>query len=314
MKKIGIVFIVIVLSGIIFKDFLIQCAISNVGSAVLGAPVEVGSFGWNFFTQKIHIRDLRVFNPQGFPHQPLIDISAVDVDYDFASLIRGNLHFPYINVDLKEMVIVKNAQGQLNVDALKVSQKSTSQGPSQAAPVMRPLSIDAMKLSLGRTIYEDYSRTNQPLVRVFDVGFKNKTFKNIKSVQQLSIVIFTQGMGPAAIKSAAIYGVATVLGASLLPVGVVAILIGNDNSQEEYTADFDHVYDMALELLKETNEFVSENRTRGLIKGNIDGGDLTVQIQRMRDKVQVSASCRKMMIPRHELASGFIYRLSGRLK
>ncbi len=314
MKKIGIVLIAIILAVVIFKDFLIQCAISNVGSTVLGAPVEVGSFGWNFFTQKIHIRDLRVFNPPGFPHQPLIDIPAIDVDYDLPSLMKGNLYFPYINVDLKEMVIVKNAQGQLNVDALKVSQKTTGQSSSQAPQAVRPLSIDVMKLSLGRTVYMDYSGTNRPLVKVFNVGFKNKTFKNIKSVQQLSVVILTQGVGSAAIKTAAIYGVATILGASLMPVGMVAILIGKDSAQEEYATDFDHVYDIVLGLLKEAHEFVSEARAGGLIKGNIDGGDLTVQIQQRGDKVHVSASCRKMMIPRHEIASDFIYQLSNRLK
>jgi hypothetical protein len=299
---------------------LIQCAISNVGSSVLGAQVEIGSFGWNFFTQKIQIRNLRVFNPPGFPHQPLIDIPTIDVDYDLPSLIKGDLHFPYIDVDIKEMVIIKNPQGHLNVDALKVSQKASgppsSQAPSasQAPPSERPLSIDIMKLNLGRTVYIDYAVANGPLVKVFDVGFKNKTFKNIRSVRQLSVVILTQGMGPAAIKTAAIYGVATILGASLMPVGMVAILIGKDKAQEEYTTDFNHVYDTALGLLKEAHEFVSETRASGLIKGNIDGGDVTIEIQKMGNKVHVSVSCRKMMIPQPEIASGFIYQLSSRLK
>ncbi len=314
MKKISTIFLITIVAVVIFKDFLIQCAISNVGSAVLGAPVEVGSFSSNFFTQKIHIRHLRVLNPPGFPHQPLVDISAIDVDYDLPSLIKGKMHFPYINVDLKEMVIIKNMQGRLNVDALKVSQKPQGPSPSQAPQAMRPFSIDVMKLNLERTVYIEYSPANRPLVKVFDVGFKNKTFKNIKSVRQLSIIILTQGMGPAAIKSAAIYGVATILGASLLPVGVVAVLIGRDSTQEEYATDLDRVYNTALGLLKENNEFVSEDRAGGLIKGNIDGGALTIQIKRAADKVHVSVSCRKMMIPRPELASGFIYQLSGRLK
>lgn len=314
MKKIGIILIVVILSLVVFKDFFIQCAISQVGASVLGAPVKVGSFAWDLINQKIQIRDLRVFNPPGFPSQPLIDIPAVDVNYDLPSLMKGNLHFPYINVDLKEMVLVKNAQGQLNVDALKVSQKSTGQSSAQSSQPMRPLSIDVMKLSLERTVYIDYTHADQPIVKVFDVGFKDKTFKNIKSVQQLSIVILTQGMGPTAIKSAAIYGVATILGASFFPVGIVAVLIGKDGAQEDYTTSFDYVYDTAVGLLQEVQEFVKGDRSRGLIKGNIDGGDLTVKIEQVGDKVHVSASCRKMMIPHHEIASGFIYQLSARLK
>ncbi len=314
MKKIAIVVIVIVIALVVFKDFFIQSAICNVGTSVLGAPVEVGSFGWDLFTQKIHVRNLRVFNPPGFPSQPLIDIPAIDVDYDLPALMKGNLHFPYIHIDLKEMVIVKNAEGRLNVDALKVSQKPTAQPSSPSTQVIRPLSIDVMKLSLDRTVYMDYTRSNQPVVKVFDVGFKDKVFKNIKSVQQLSIVILTQGMGPAAIKTAAIYGVATILGASFLPVGMVAVLIGKDSTEEEYTADFGHVYGAALTLLKDENGFVSEDRSHGIIKGNIDGSTLTVQIQQVGDRVHVSASSRKMMIPRHEIASGYMYQLSNRLK
>jgi len=45
MKKLGIVFITILLAGVILKDLLIQSAISHVGSAVLKASVEAGSFG-----------------------------------------------------------------------------------------------------------------------------------------------------------------------------------------------------------------------------------------------------------------------------
>ncbi len=314
MKKIVIIFIAIIFLAAVFKDFLIQGAICKVGSSVLGAPVEIGSFGWNFFTQKIHIRSLRVFNPPGFPNQPLVDISAIDVDYDLSSLIKGHYHFPYIYVDLKEMVIVKNADGQLNVDALKVSQKPAGQNSPPSSKDMRPLSIDLMKLSLGRTVYMDYTHSSQPLVKVFDVGFKDKTFKNIKSVQQLSVLILTQGMGPAAIKTAAIYGVATILGASFLPVGMVAVLLCKDSTEQEYVIDFDHVYDTALKILQEAHSFVSEDRSRGLIKGNIDGGNLTVQIIQNKDRVHVIASCRKMMMPRHEIAAGFIYQLSSRLK
>ena len=314
MKKIVIVIIVIFLALIVLKDFIIQGAISHVGSNVLGAPVEIGSFGWNLFTQKIHIRNLRVLNPPGFPQRPLIDIPVIDVDYDLASLIKGNLHFPYINVDIKEMVVVKNKQGKLNVDALKFSQKSTVQSPSQPPQTVRPLSIDVMKLSLERTVYMDYLHTNQPLVKVYDVGFKNKTFKNIKSVQQLSIVILEQGMGPAAIKTAAIYGVATILGASFLPVGMVAVLIGKNSSQEDYDTGLDRVIDAALGLLKQANEFVSFDQARGLIKARIDGGDLTVYISLVGRRVHVLASCRKMMLPRPEIASGFMYQLSSRLK
>jgi hypothetical protein len=226
MKKIGLICLVLVVILVFLKDFLVQSAICRVGSSVLGARVTIGSFSWNLITQKIHIRHLYVFNPPGFPHQPMVDIPAIDVDYDLVSLIKGQNHFPYIHVDLKELSLIKNTEGQLNVDALKVSQKPTQQSSQpSASSSSRPLSIDIMKLSLGRTVYVNYEgRPHQPSTKVFNLGFKEKTFKNITSVQQLSVVILTQAMAPA-IKTAAIYGAAKILEAGFLPMGIASGLI-----------------------------------------------------------------------------------------
>ena len=49
-------------------------------------------------------------------------------------------------------------------------------------------------------------RGKEPLVQVFDVNLKDKTYKDIQSAQQLAALIMVEAMKPTAIKGAKIYG------------------------------------------------------------------------------------------------------------
>ncbi len=316
-KKIGIVAIAVIVVLSLLKDVVIKASICSIGSAVIGAPLKIGGFSWNIFTQRIRIKDLRLYNPPGFPNQPLVDISHIAVDYDGMSMLNGKLHFPYINVDLKETVIVKNKEGYLNVDALKVAQQKGDLKAEQANRSVkgedRSLMIDVIKLNIERTVYLDFSNRDKPVTKVFNVGLRDKTFKNIKSVHQLATVILVQGMGPAAIKGAAIYGAAAVLGVAFLPAGAVAMLVGKDSAQGEYEKNYDEVFNVALHVMKEKGEVLREDKVEGSIKGKVDGVDVNVAVAR-GDKTIVLVSARKMMLPRAEIAAGFVYQLDQKIK
>ena len=224
-KKIGLMALVVIVAIILLKDVIIGGVINSVGSRIIGAPVKVGSFSWSVFGQKIRIRNLRIDNPEGFPKGPLIDITEVGLDYNVRSLMKGQLYFPYVNVNVKETNIIRNKDGKLNVDGLKVAQKKESAAPVGKSTAGKKndisLTIDVLKLNIERTVYTDYTKSEKGVTRVFDVGLRDKTFKNIKSVQQLVSVVLIQGMAPAAIKGAAIYTAANLLTTALFPPAAI---------------------------------------------------------------------------------------------
>ena len=211
-------------------------------------------------------------------------------------------------LDLKEMIVVKNKDGKLNVDALKVTQKDNDQKEQKPAKAMA-LRIDQATLNLGRVIVKDYTNGEQPQIQVYDIGV-NKTFRNIKGAEQFAALVMVQGMGPTALKSAAIYGAAGFLGVAFLPAGVAGAMFSKDSSIKEFSVDADRAYEAVLAVLKKMGTVEAGNKPSS-IKANVDGANISVEIARKEDgKVQVKISARKYLIPRPETANGIMYQLS----
>ena len=209
MKKINKILIGIVVSVVILafvKDQIIKAVVMSQGSEILGAQVHLDSLGLNLFKQSIRIKGLKVYNPPGFPHAVMVDIPEISVDADVASFLKGNLHLPLIIVDLKEMVVIKNKDGKLNVDSLKVVQKTalTKGAKQEEKPAKQlPMKIDQATLNLGKVVVKDYTKGEPPSIQAYDIGV-NKTFKNITSAEQLVTLVLVQAMGPTALRNAAI--------------------------------------------------------------------------------------------------------------
>ena len=203
----------------VLKDQIIKTAVEIGAAQVLGAPVHIGGMSVGLLGQSVRIKDLRVENPPGFPRENLIDIAQVGVDYDLPAIFKGVLHLPKLVLDLREMTVIKNKDGKLNVDALKVAQKSPENTQNNKPTKEMPVEIDVAELNLGKVIVKDYNKMPF-LVTAYDIGVHHKTYRNIKSVQKLALLVMGEAMGPTALKNAAIYGAASVLGVAFLPAGV----------------------------------------------------------------------------------------------
>ncbi|MDP2653303.1 MAG: hypothetical protein Q8Q08_04655 [Candidatus Omnitrophota bacterium] len=318
--KIFAVVLAVLLGLAVIKDFLIKSAITSIGSSVVGAPLRVGHFSLNLLTQKVRIKNILLYNPPGFPDEPLIDIPEIGVDYDLPALLRRKLHTPLIIVNVKEMTVIKNKDGSLNVDSLKVAQvQAKDQKKGESKDKKKPagdmvMQIDEMRLTVGRVIFKDYTKGTEPKIEVFDVGMKDKVFKNITSAEQMATLIMVQAMSPTAIQGAKIYGAAAILGVGFLPAGVAGMLLGNDDSTADVSQGFDKAYDTALAVVKETGELKSEDRAKGVIKVKIDGADVAIAVEKSAKGSTIKVSARKFMIPKPEVAGGVLYRITERLK
>lgn len=318
--KILIIVVVAIFGMGVLKDMLIKSTITTIGSSVVGAPIKIRKFALRAITQKVHIRDMAVYNPKGFPKGPLVEIPEIRVDFNLGALFRGKLHLPLIIFDLKQLVLVKDKEGNLNVDALKVAQveeepekKEEEAKPKKKSKAM-PMQIDELRLNVERIVMIDYSKGEKPIITAHEIALKDKVFKNIKSPAQLATLVMVQAMGPAGIKGAAIYSAATVLGAAFLPAGVVGVLAGNDSSTAEYAIGYDRVYDASLSIVNEIGELISEDRASGVIKAKVYDADVTLKLKKTPErKIKVTISARKMMLPKPEISGGIQYQIEEKI-
>jgi len=317
-KKIAIiVLIVLVVFGLI-KNTLIKTVVTMAASGVVGAPVHIDSLAVGILKQSVQIKGFKLYNPAGYPKEPMLDIPQIRVDYSFLDLLKGKIHCPLLILDLKEMVVVKDKEGKLNVDSLKVAQKN--QEPAKKEEAAKPskdmaLRIDEAHLNLGQVVVKDFTKGEPPAIQAYDIGVHDKVFKDINSAEQFAALIMVQAMGPTALRSAGIYGAASVLGVAFLPAGVAGVLLGKDSGAQEYEVSFEKAYNTAKEAVQIRGEIITEDKAKGFIKAKVDGSDVKIQItSKDKNKVTIDASARQMMLPKPEVAQGVLYQISEKLK
>ncbi len=309
MKKFLIVIGIIVIFLVcitILKNLIIKSVVTKVASGVIGAPVHIDSFSLNILSSTIYMSGFKIFNPSGFPEGILVSCPKIKIIYDRATLFKQKRHFLLVEIELKEMGLTKNKEGKLNVDSLKIVQQSKSSE-------FIPMQIDLLTLSIGKIVYKDYTVSTEPSVRVYDVN-KQKSYKGIPSAEQLALLVLTEPMKDAAIKSAEIYGVAIVSGVAVLPVAVVAMFIGKDSVQGISDASFEHVYEVSLEVVGRMGKITKQDAPNGVIKANINGAWVSLQLRKKEDnKTEITISARKYMFPKPEIAGGVLYQISDKL-
>ncbi|MDD5018826.1 MAG: hypothetical protein PHS61_00170 [Candidatus Omnitrophica bacterium] len=317
--KIAGVALVALAAILILRDQVIRKSIIIATTQVTGASASIEKFSLSLFRQTVTIRGFKLYNPPGFPKEIFVDMPMIHVAYVLGDIIRQHLHFKEINIALKELVIIKNKDGQLNVDQLKVMQEAEKQKGEAAeeekpAPQL-PLQIDLLRLRIGKIIYKDFTAGEKPKIDVYDLGSKEKTYQNITSAQQLVTLILSEALKSTAIKSAKVYAASAVLGVGFLPAGVAITLLGKDGAQEHFDVPFDKAYTAAVETIQSIGSIKTEDKTTGSIKALVDKNDVTVNVEGVTEKTtRVTVSARRLLLPKPQAAGGILQHISEKLK
>ncbi len=296
---------------IIAKDQIIKRVVVSAAKKVLGVEVRIGGLSLGVFRQRVIIKNLKVYNPPDFPKERLLSVPKIRVDYDLGALLKKKIHLTRLEVDLKEMLLVKNKQGKLNVDALKVAQKE--EGPAEPQQAM-PFKIDYLVLSIGQVVYKDFSTQDKPVVEAFDVNIKDKVYKNITDARQLAALVITEAMRQTTIKSAGIYAASSLAGVAILPFAAAVMFTSSDSVNADFNKGWDEVFTACSEALRQAGRLTSEDKAKGLLNGESTGSSITVKLEKAGSKIKVTVSARKYLFPKKEIAAGLLFQISEKLK
>ena len=168
----------------LMKNVIAQNILTGAISAVAHVPVKAGGVEVRFSPASIRIKDLKVYNPSGFPDKLMLTMPQVFIDFVPGELLKGRAHLREVRLDLEELVVVRDSKGRLNVDAVKPTEHEKNEARQKAkAPAGQKapqLFIDKLSLSIGKVVYKDYSTGSaQPSVQTFDINIRNREFRNI---------------------------------------------------------------------------------------------------------------------------------------
>lgn len=181
------------------KNSIAKSAVEGVCRAVTGLELKIRSLNLGIVNSLIRVEDLRLFNPPGFKDRTMVDIPEIYVDIDAGSIMSGEVRLKEVRLNMEELVIVKNADGRLNLDSLKPEAKKKEEakpGEKKAGPKMR---IDLLLLRVNRVIYKDYSK-REPTVREFNVNL-NEKYENIDNINALVPLIMSRAVMNTAVSS-----------------------------------------------------------------------------------------------------------------
>ena len=184
MIRIGGIILAFVIGLSLAKDLIAKTAVESGVGFMTGLKLNMRHFSFSLMNTSLQIRDLKLFNPRGYPDKMMVSMPEIYVNYELRPLFQSKVHLEEVRIYLKEFVVEKNAKGELNLDALKAveSQKREATAkpkepktPKSKAPQIK---VDTLKLKIEKVIYKDYSRGAKPFVQEFNMNL-NEAYSNI---------------------------------------------------------------------------------------------------------------------------------------
>ena len=190
-RRIFLIIVIVFCLAVILKDQVLRMMVIYSASKITGAEVSIGRLSFGVINPSIKIKSCYLFNPRGFPNETLLAMPTIEARYKKDALFKKPLHLNTLAVDIQEIVVVKNKDGKLNIEALDIFKKENKPRHKKTAV----LEVDTLTLNIDRVIYKDFTQGENPVVRKFDIGIKNKTYKNINNMEQLATIILSESLG-----------------------------------------------------------------------------------------------------------------------
>ena len=191
--RLCLAFVVLVAAGYFARNVLLRKGVESSVTRATGFPLEIGGFDLGLFNTRIEVDDLRLLNPEGFEDRRCLRVPRLVADVDLRSAFGPELHIREIVLDVAEVVVVRNAKGETNLDRLRAlgGEKAPAEEKKPAGPE-KPVKwrCDRLEIGVGKALLLDYSRMKdgKPKEESFDIGV-HEEFRNVTSPEQIVKII-----------------------------------------------------------------------------------------------------------------------------
>ncbi|MBI4387541.1 MAG: hypothetical protein HY582_00660 [Candidatus Omnitrophica bacterium] len=209
LSRILIGLVVLVAALFLMRNAIAKIAIEKGVHAATGMNLGVGSIDLDFGKTFVRAKDIQLFNPGNYREKVMVELPELYANYDLPGFFKGKVHLEDLAIDLKEVIVIRNEKGELNLNSLKPvkkaqTEKETSK-PAAAKPAAgearqgRPagkapaLQIDRFHLKIGRVVFRDYSMFGSTLTKDFNVNI-DKHYTNITDPNALVSLILVEAL------------------------------------------------------------------------------------------------------------------------
>ncbi|MBN1868968.1 MAG: AsmA family protein [Candidatus Omnitrophica bacterium] len=210
--------VVLVLGRNVFAKFAIEKGVE----AATGLPLNIKKLDLGLSTTHVAISDLKLLSPKGFNNEVMFSAPEIFVDYDLGAMMKGKVRLEDIRLNFDQFVVIRNKDGQLNLDALKpkegkrqepAQQGKKDEGKKGKAPEVQ---IDHLALKIGKVVYKDYSQGTEPVINEYNVNISEE-MDNVTDLNSLLGFIANKAMAKTALSSLGDFNVDAFKGAVSVP-------------------------------------------------------------------------------------------------
>ena len=179
LTKLLLIGVTLVVIAFLARNVIARKSVEIGVKKVTGFPMEIDSVSLQLFSSKLDVRNVRLTNPPEFEDKSFVDLPRLYIDYNLGSMIFRKPHINEMILDVNELVIVKNAQGETNAMKLKGMLASNDEAKSDDDDeTSMEYKVDSFTVHVGTVRFLDYSRgklreRNLPLN--IDATYKNIT-------------------------------------------------------------------------------------------------------------------------------------------
>lgn len=295
------------------RNTILKFTVIKTTENIIGTSVKIERIALDLVNQEFKVEGFKLMQPKDYGEGVMIDIPSINANYDMNHLLRKKVFLKQLSIDLKELVVIKDTDGKLNVDSLKIAKKNGGECVSETSSA----EMEKLCLSVGKVVYKDYKKGPKPEITVYDINVKNKEYKDIPSERDLAVLVITQSMLHTAIKDAAIYGVTAATGlVGYIPAKLGLTSIDNGGTQAIFNNSFEGVYNAAQEALEQIGTITGiEEINIGPIKGTVNSSEIIIKLAKENEEsTKVSVSAKKVLLPKPKISKAIIYLISERLQ
>ncbi|HUC83837.1 MAG TPA: hypothetical protein VL970_01485 [Candidatus Acidoferrales bacterium] len=200
--RLTLLVVVLVVILLLSRNAILRVYMEHEIHARTGMDAEIGRFSLGLAEPEITIQDLRLYNPPDFAGTPFLKIRELHVEYDPVALAQHELRIKLLRLNLGELDIVKNQNGQTNIFSLGLAVPSKKSGGSNSNQVFTKQTglefkgIDVLNVSIGQVKFIDLE--NQQRNRTQNIGIEDLVIKNVKSqadLAGLAVLVALRGGG-----------------------------------------------------------------------------------------------------------------------
>ena len=186
--------IFIILLILLARDFFVKTIFGRTIEGLSGLKISADSVDVSVFNTSVRCRGMVILNPPSFPDKVMARINRLYVDYDFTSGFRGEIHIKDMVFDVGLVNVIKNKEGENNLNSLKIVDALKNINKEQKANnVMPRIRIDRLRLKGGKVVYKDYTKAPYPAVTEFEVRV-DEEYRNITNPYELVSLIVSSSL------------------------------------------------------------------------------------------------------------------------